>query len=80
MGTTANYNENQRHKRISDPDGSNSGNSFRRIMNRTRLTDEDLEQLRLSIIKSHKKKHYRVLVISALLFIILGLVLYYFAF
>ena len=45
------------------------GNGFKRIISRSRITEEDLEHFRLEIIKEHKKKHSRVLVISAILFI-----------
>ncbi|HKJ49468.1 MAG TPA: hypothetical protein VJ973_10285 [Christiangramia sp.] len=48
-----------------------SENGFKGIMSRSRITEEDLEHFRLEIIKEHKKKHSRVLIISAILFICL---------
>lgn len=43
--------------------------SLPRLMERSRLTEEDLEQFRLNIVEQHKKKHYRVLLISLMLFL-----------
>ena len=57
-----------------------SGSSFQRILQKGRLTDEDLRHFQLSILKAHKKKHYRVLIISAILFIFLGMLFYFLAF
>jgi len=57
--------------------GANSASGFRRIMERSRLTEEDLELLQLNILKTHKKRSYRVLMISAILFIGLGVLFYY---
>ena len=56
----------------------NSKSGFQSILERSRLTDEDLEEFRLNIQKAHKKKHYKVLMLSALLFISLGLITLYF--
>jgi len=56
-----------------------AGSSFQRILQKGRLTDEDLRHFQLNILKAHKKKHYRVLIISAILFIFLGMLLYYLA-
>lgn len=50
---------------------NNSEKKFKKGMRRSQITDEDLEQFRLQIIATHKKKHYRVLLISAILFICL---------
>ncbi|GAA4322158.1 hypothetical protein GCM10023115_50090 [Pontixanthobacter gangjinensis] len=46
-----------------------------RILERSRLTEEDLEEFLLNINKEHKKKHRKVLMISALLFISLAVVI-----
>lgn len=54
-----------------NPALNNSERKFKGIMQRSRITEEDLEQFRLHIIATHKKKHYRVLLISAILFICL---------
>ena len=48
------------------------------ITQRSRLTDDDLEEFRLSILEKHKKKHYRVLMVSAMLIICLGFIVAYF--
>ncbi|PTX43312.1 hypothetical protein C8P64_1839 [Christiangramia gaetbulicola] len=54
-----------------NPALNNSERKFKGIMQRSRITEEDLEQFRQQIIATHKKKHYRVLLISAILFICL---------
>ncbi|WP_300438833.1 hypothetical protein [Christiangramia sp.] len=51
---------------------SNSDSGFQRILQKGRLTEEDLERFQANILKAHKKKHYKVLVISALIFLSLG--------
>lgn len=79
-GPVVNYNGNQNGRKLKDPDGSNSESRFRGIMNRSRLTEEDLEQLRLSILEAHRKKNYRVLIISVFIILCVGIVLYYLAF
>lgn len=56
---------------------SNSGSGFRRIMEKGRLTEEDLELFHSNILEAHKKRHYRILVISAILFVCLGTFIYY---
>ena len=75
-----NYNKNEPHRKVSDPDGSNPESRFRGIRNRSRLTEEDLEQLRQRILEAHRKKNYRVLFISVIIIICLGIVLYYLTF
>lgn len=55
-----------------------SGSGILGIVNRSRLTDEDLERFRLSIIEAHKKKHYKSLAIFCLSIMILGVFLFYF--
>lgn len=50
---------------------------LRKIMQRGRLSEKDLEILRLDILRTHKNKHYRVLAISAIIFICLGLLIYF---
>ncbi|WP_026934613.1 hypothetical protein [Christiangramia echinicola] len=57
-----------------------SGNGFKRIMSRSRITEEDLEHFRLEIIKEHKKKHSRVLLVSAILFLCLLVLVSIFSF
>ncbi len=64
----------------SNKESYNTGSGFRSIMQKSRLTEEDLESFRKSILKAHKKKHYKVLMISALLFIGIGILLYFLAF
>ena len=48
-----------------------------RIMERSRLSEEDLEEYLLSINKEHKKKHHKVLIISAMLFMSLAVFILY---
>lgn len=57
--------------------GSKSGSQFQRMLQRGRLTEEDLESFHLNILKSHKKKNYKVLAISAIFLICLVILVYY---
>lgn len=56
---------------------SNITPGIRNILRHGRLSEEDLEFLRLDIIEAHKKKHYRVLAVAAIFFILAGLLFYY---
>lgn len=56
---------------------SNIAPGIKNILKHGRLSEEDLEFLRLDILATHKKKHYRVLTIAAILLILAGLLFYY---
>ncbi|AVR46678.1 hypothetical protein C7S20_16165 [Christiangramia fulva] len=47
------------------------------VFRRSRLTDDDLELFRQNILREHKKKHYRVLATTAILFLLIGILLYF---
>ncbi|MDR5590049.1 hypothetical protein [Christiangramia sp. SM2212] len=57
----------------------NSGSGFRNLLQRGRLTEEDLDKFHSNILKVHKKRHYNVLAVSAVIFICF-LILIYFTF
>ena len=48
-----------------------------RILERSRLTEEDLEEFLLNINEQHKKKHRKVLMISGMLLIVLTIIILY---
>ncbi len=73
------YKENKRfEKAIESRSSASSG--FKSIMQRSRLSEKDLEQFQQNIIEHHKKKNYRVLAISAAIFTFIGLLLLYLTF
>ncbi|WP_148264595.1 hypothetical protein [Christiangramia forsetii] len=58
-------------------ENQDSENGFRKILQKGRLTEDDLENFRQNILKAHKKKHYRTLLITAVLLIFIGILLYF---
>lgn len=54
--------------------------NFKNLVQKGRLSDEDLERLRLDIIQVQKKKHYRTLIFFLLFLICILIILYFLAF
>ncbi|TBW28985.1 hypothetical protein [Gramella sp. KN1008] len=57
--------------------GTGLSSDFKELLQKGRLSDEDLEQFRLDIIRAQKNKHYKVLIISILIFLILAILIFY---
>ena len=74
-----NYNENKRFEKAIES-RSNAASGFKSIMQRSRLSEKDLEQFQQNIIEYHKRKNYRVLAISAAIFTFVGLLILYLTF
>ncbi|MUP47140.1 hypothetical protein E0K83_15480 [Gramella sp. BOM4] len=68
----------RRKPTLSSSPGTNSGSRFKSIVQRSRLTEQDLEQFQQSIIEAHRKKNYRVLLVTAIIFTLVGSLIVYF--
>ena len=51
--------------------------NFKSIFQESRLTEEDLEQFQQNILEAHKRKNYRVLIVTAIILTLIGSLLVY---
>jgi len=77
---TINRDNNRRISKSSNIENQVAKKGFRKILQKGRLTEDDLENFRQSILKAHKKKHYKTLLISAVLFILVLTLLFFLVF
>ncbi|MCP9200104.1 hypothetical protein MKO06_09305 [Gramella sp. GC03-9] len=77
-GAILGHTSTKRQPALTTSPGTNSGNSFKGILQRSKLTEQDLEQFQQSIIEAHRKKNYRVLLITGIIFTFIGSLAYYF--
>lgn len=72
---TINRDNNRRMSKSSKIETQAEENGFRKILKKGRLTEDDLESFRQSILKAHKQKNYKALLISAVLFALIAIML-----